>query len=45
MISALGKDGFYRRCGFDVEDGHATEGEGNPLSGVPGGLVMFRDRV
>ncbi|RMY38319.1 hypothetical protein D0865_13127 [Hortaea werneckii] len=45
VISALGKDGFYRSCGFDVDVGYATEGEGNPLSGVPGGLVMFRDRV
>lgn len=45
VISALGKDGFYRNCGFDVDVGYATEGEGNPLSGVPGGLIMFRDRV
>ena len=45
VISALGKDGFYRSCGFDVDVGYATEGEGNPLSGVPGGLIMFRDQV
>ncbi|KAI7091491.1 hypothetical protein KC356_g627 [Hortaea werneckii] len=45
VISALGKDGFYRTCGFDVDVGYATEGEGNPLSGVPRGLIMFRDQV
>ncbi|KAI7197263.1 hypothetical protein KC343_g2896 [Hortaea werneckii] len=45
VISALGKDGFYRGCGFDVDVGYATEGEGNPLSGVPGGLIMFRDQM
>lgn len=37
VISAEGKDGFYRNCGFDLVDGFAGMGEGNPLGGVSGG--------
>jgi GNAT superfamily N-acetyltransferase len=45
VISADGKEGFYRRCGFDVGPvGRSGEGEGNPLWAVPGGLVFFRER-
>lgn len=43
VISAYGKDGFYRRCGFDKESGTAGDGEGNPLAGIEGGLVLFHD--
>ncbi|KAL8725210.1 MAG: hypothetical protein Q9166_007492 [cf. Caloplaca sp. 2 TL-2023] len=45
VISGVGKDPFYRMCGFDVEVGKSTEGEGNPLKGKldGGGTVFFRD--
>ncbi|CAN8096463.1 unnamed protein product [Discula destructiva] len=42
VISAEGKDGFYRKCGFDVVDGRAGMGEGNPLSDIPGGNILWR---
>lgn len=43
VISADGKEGFYRKCGFDVGPvGRSGEGAGNPLWAVPGGLVFFR---
>lgn len=42
VISAEGKDGFYMKCGFDVVDGYAGMGEGNPLGGVPGGNMLWR---
>jgi GNAT superfamily N-acetyltransferase len=43
VVSALGKNDFYRKCGFDVQDGSACEdGEGNPLKGVEGGDVFWR---
>jgi len=45
VISADGKETFYRRCGFDVGPvGRSGEGEGNPLYHVPGGLIFFRDK-
>jgi GNAT superfamily N-acetyltransferase len=44
VIAADGKERFYQRCGFDVEPvGRSGEGEGNPLSEVPGGLIFFKD--
>ncbi|KAI4244961.1 MAG: hypothetical protein L6R42_010318 [Xanthoria sp. 1 TBL-2021] len=44
VISGVGRDLFYRRCGFDVEVGEATDGDRNPLKGrVDGGTVLFRD--
>lgn len=33
LISATGKDPFYQKCGFDIQLGSATMGEGNPLAG------------
>ncbi|KAI4169313.1 MAG: hypothetical protein LQ343_005811 [Gyalolechia ehrenbergii] len=43
VISGEGRDDFYRRCGFDVEVGRATEGKGNPLKDkTTGGAVLFR---
>ncbi|KAL9593954.1 MAG: hypothetical protein Q9219_007292 [cf. Caloplaca sp. 3 TL-2023] len=42
VISGVGKDPFYRRCGFTVEVGKASDGEGNPLQGrVGGGTILF----
>lgn len=44
VIAADGKERFYQRCGFDPEPvGKSGEGEGNPLSEVPGGLIFFRE--
>ncbi|RMZ87706.1 hypothetical protein DV736_g5059, partial [Chaetothyriales sp. CBS 134916] len=44
VISAVGKERFYQRCGFDVGPvGRSGEGEGNPLDKVPGGLIFFRE--
>ena len=42
VISAYGKDGFYKKCGFDVQDGHAGMGEENPLHDIKGGNIWWR---
>lgn len=44
LIASTVGDAFYLRCGFTAV-GWATEGEGNPLAGVPGGRIMFIDKV
>lgn len=41
VISARGKDPFYRKCGFDVHDGRAGMGVGNPLADVEGGNILW----
>ena len=45
VISAEGKEEFYRRGGFTTGPvgRSGCGGRGNPLAGVPGGLVWFRD--
>lgn len=43
VISAHGKERFYGKCGFNIPAGDSTAGEGNPLAGIPGGLIFFRD--
>lgn len=44
VISGWDKMRFYRRCGFDVQAGRVSDGEGNLLKGkVEGGVVLFRD--
>lgn len=44
VTSGEGRDNFYRRCGFDVEVGRVTDGEGNPLKNkTDGGAILFRD--
>jgi hypothetical protein len=46
LISANGKDGFYKRHGVDQEVGWATEGgEENPLHSVAGGLILFSKKL
>lgn len=42
VVSAKGKDGFYRKAGFDLLEGSATSGKGNPLAGVEGGNIHWR---
>jgi len=43
VITADTNERFYRGCGFDVEVGKITEGEGNPLAGEMDGTILFRD--
>ncbi|KAF2860640.1 hypothetical protein K470DRAFT_264252 [Piedraia hortae CBS 480.64] len=43
VVSANGKDGFYKKCGFTTFAGNVGEGEGNPLRNAPGGNVYFTD--
>lgn len=42
VIVALGKDGFYQKCGFDEQLGSAREGAGNPLREVEGWNIWWR---
>lgn len=42
VISALGKNGFYQRCGFDEQYHKATEGDGNPLAGTEGSDMFWK---
>lgn len=42
VMSSKGNEDFYLRCGFDEIVGNGTEGEGNPLAGVPGGAILFK---
>lgn len=43
VLSADGKEEFYRKCGFDLQEGRAGDGEGNPLKDVAGGLVFWKE--
>lgn len=42
VISAKGKEPFYQKCGFVLEDGHVGRGEGNPLAEWQGGRMLWR---
>lgn len=42
VISAKGKDEFYRKAGFDWQDGTAGMGAGNPLANVEGGNMFWK---
>lgn len=42
VVSTLGKNGFYTKCGFDEQHGSATQGQGNPLRGVEGSDIFWR---
>ena len=42
VMSSNGSDGFYLRCGFEEIVGNATDGEGNPLTGIKGGSILFK---
>jgi GNAT superfamily N-acetyltransferase len=42
VISAFGKDGFYRKSGFDVQYWSAGMGDGNPLANVDGGNMFWK---
>lgn len=43
VISSDGKEAFYQKCGFEVEDGHLGRGEGNPMAGGEGGRMFWRE--
>jgi GNAT superfamily N-acetyltransferase len=43
VVSSCGNEGFYKKCGFEVEVGTVSEGQGNPLSGVRGGTILFKN--
>lgn len=43
VTSAPGKDGFYRNCGFEVQEGRVgMGGEGNPLANFEGGNMWWK---
>lgn len=42
VMSSDGKEAFYLKCGFEEIVGNATAGEGNPLSGINGGAILFK---
>ncbi|KPM46446.1 hypothetical protein AK830_g39 [Neonectria ditissima] len=42
VISAMGKDEFYTKCGFDEQYGSGTQGDGNPLVGVEGANMFWK---
>lgn len=41
VMAAKGKDGFYQKCGYTIQDGSGGMGEGNPLSNVEGGNMWW----
>lgn len=43
LISAEGREGFYRKCGFEGPVGWASEGKDNPIANVSGGAIMFTE--
>jgi GNAT superfamily N-acetyltransferase len=45
VVSSYGNEDFYIKTGFDVPGviGNACDGEGNPLNGVKGGAILFKD--
>lgn len=42
LIASEAGDGLYASCGFKAV-GRMQEGEGNPLQGMPGGRIFFRE--
>lgn len=42
VIVAKGKEGFYQNCGFEEQDGNATQGGVNPLRGVEGWNIWWK---
>lgn len=43
VVSADPPEGFYEKSGFQWSGRWVSEGNGNPLQGVPGGKTYFRD--
>lgn len=46
VVSAEGKDGFYKKCGFDLQDGNFSTDQDSPLAGldVGGGNIHWKLR-
>lgn len=44
VVIAQGKESFYQNCGYGPVVGRVSEGHGNPLAGMAGGEIMFRDK-
>jgi GNAT superfamily N-acetyltransferase len=44
LVASEAGDPLYVSCGFKPV-GWCQEGEGNPLNGLPGGRILFRDPV
>jgi predicted N-acetyltransferase YhbS len=42
VVSALGKDEFYTKCGFDEQYGSARQGDGNPLADTEGANIFWK---
>jgi GNAT superfamily N-acetyltransferase len=44
VVSAWGKDGFYKKCGFDLHDGNISTGKDNPMADlkIEGGNIHWR---
>lgn len=42
VVSAPGKERFYENCGFHLQEGRAGQGEGNPATHIPGGLIFWK---
>lgn len=42
VVSTLGKEGFYTKCGFDEQHGSARQGDGNPLADVEGSDIFWK---
>lgn len=42
VISTTGKEPFYQKCGFHLEDGRVGRGAGNPLAWYAGGRMFWR---
>ncbi|KAI4725890.1 hypothetical protein E4T49_06367 [Aureobasidium sp. EXF-10728] len=46
LVSANGKDGFYKRYGIDQEAGWASEGgKENPIHDIAGGMILFSRKL
>lgn len=44
VVIAQGKETFYQNCGYGPVVGRVSDGQGNPLAGMAGGEIMFRDK-
>lgn len=42
VMSASGKDAFYQKCGFNVQDGRGGMGEGDPMAELEGGNIWWK---
>lgn len=43
VVSADGRENFYKACGFNNIVGNVCDGEGNPMADFKGGTILFTD--